>query len=294
MSPFTVLSESVDAADPSSSRTEFSFSGQTSPMQVVKGKKVKASYWSISPTKRVFDLTITVLILGIFGLPMLVIALCIRLTSTGPALFTQQRVGLRGKLFTIYKFRSMEASTAGSQELGLTKAGDLRVTGFGRWLRKLKLDELPQFFNVLRGEMSLVGPRPKLPQFAEDFQMACRPGVTGAASLAFRCEEEILEGLKAHEVEIFYHQRIKPLKARIDRRYMSRATFRTDLEIITATFVGSLRPIRTPRLGRKPQARVKSADYGRDIKVVPAETHEIGGTTLPSAQLSSRADVSCL
>jgi lipopolysaccharide/colanic/teichoic acid biosynthesis glycosyltransferase len=171
---------------------------------------------------------------------MPLIAICIRLTSKGPAIFAQKRVGQGGRLFSIYKFRSM---TVGAEKrgAGLTKSGDRRVTTVGKWLRRFKLDELPQFYNVLRGDMSIVGPRPKLPEFADHLNLAYRPGVTGAASLAFRREEEMLAAVPAHHVEAYYHQRIKPLKASIDARYGLRATFRSDLRVIVSTLVASLK-----------------------------------------------------
>jgi lipopolysaccharide/colanic/teichoic acid biosynthesis glycosyltransferase len=192
--------------------------------------------WSLSAAKRLFDIAFSALVLAVFFVPMLLIGLCIRLTSRGPAIFRQQRVGQWGRMFTIYKFRSMEL-TGGQRGPGLTKLGDLRVTWIGRWLRKFKLDELPQFYNVLRGDMSVVGPRPKLPQYAERLTSAYRPGITGAASIAFRREEHILACVHADEVERIYHNCIKPMKANIDRVYMQTATFVTDFRLILATLM---------------------------------------------------------
>ena len=178
---------------------------------------------------------------------MLLIAICIRLMSRGPALFVQRRVGQNGRLFTIYKFRSMTVSKLWNGG-GLTMAGDARVTRVGKWLRILKLDELPQIYNVLRGDMSIVGPRPKLPEYAEELNFAYRPGLTGAASLAFRREEEILAQVHIREMESFYQSRIKPLKARIDERYMAQASLRSDLHIILTTFLSTIMPNRYPAL----------------------------------------------
>ncbi len=212
-----------------------------------------ASKWILSRARRTLDAMIALTILLFFALPMLAIAVCVRLNSRGPVLFVQRRVGRAGRLFRIYKFRSMAATSGGSGP-GLTREGDLRVTSLGRWLRKLKLDELPQFYNVLRGDMSLVGPRPKLPQYAAILNMPYRPGITGAATLAFRREEEILSRVHPSQVENFYHQRIKPLKARIDIRYMCRATPASDLRLVAATILACLRPARVSSGLRNPSA----------------------------------------
>lgn len=200
-----------------------------------------ASQWSLSRSKRVFDISTALIVLALLAFPMLAIAVCVRLTSKGPALFVQQRVGRRGRLFGIYKFRSMTASACSGP--GLTRTGDRRITAVGRWIRRFKLDELPQFFNVLRGEMSLVGPRPKLPVYEPIANMPYRPGITGAATLAFRHEEDILSGVHASQIEYFYSKEIKPVKAQIDLQYMSQATLGSDLRVIAATFLACLAPV---------------------------------------------------
>lgn len=164
---------------------------------------------------------------------MLFIACLVRLTSPGPALFRQLRVGRGGQLFEVIKFRSMaETKHVGS---GLTTEGDSRVTPVGAFLRRLKLDELPQFYNVLKGDMSVVGPRPKLPQFAAIPKMPYRPGITGLASIAFRCEDQILGSVPPERVEHFYEERIMPLKANLDVCYMCNATPASDARVIAAT-----------------------------------------------------------
>ena len=197
-----------------------------------------ASNWSLSRSKRLLDVSTALVVLLPLGLPMLAIAICVRLSSRGPALFIQNRVGRGGRLFGIYKFRSMAVGS--STGPGITRSGDQRVTAFGYWLRRFKLDELPQFINILRGEMSLVGPRPKSPLYESNANMSYRPGITGAATLAFRREEEILSGIHASQLDFFYAKEIKPRKARLDSRYMSEATFLSDMRLIGATFFACL------------------------------------------------------
>ncbi len=162
--------------------------------------------------------------------------MAVRLTSPGPVIFRQRRVGQHRKLFTIYKFRTMVQN---SESIGpdLTAKGDPRITPIGHFLRRFKLDELPQLYNVLRGEMSLVGPRPKLPQL-ELTSMPCRPGVTGAATLRFRNEQHLLREIPPEKIANFYEQYIAPAKISLDAVYMSSATFQSDLGILCATVFG--------------------------------------------------------
>jgi lipopolysaccharide/colanic/teichoic acid biosynthesis glycosyltransferase len=231
---------------------------------VHEAEMFSVSAWSLSRSKRLFDIAVAVPVLIAFAVPMLLVAICIRLTSKGPAIFVQRRVGRNGRLFSIYKFRSMTMARGKHDGLGLTKEGDCRITGLGRWLRKLKVDELPQLFNVLRGELSLVGPRPKLPQYEAVRNMPYRPGITGASTLAFRNEEEILSRVPAEEMELFYNQRIKPLKARIDARYMKKATFWTDVKMIGATLVSCIAPGRAPTVSpriAKPPVTLQSLSH---------------------------------
>ncbi len=187
--------------------------------------------------KRLVDLAVSALLLALFALPMLLIAAWVRLDSPGPALFRQQRVGQGGRLFTIHKFRTMRADGGG---LGLTVGTDARITRAGRWLRRLKLDELPQLWDVLRGAMSLVGPRPDLPEYVARYPeplrsqlLALRPGITDPASLAFRDEAERLAAAADPERE--YLENILPAKLRLSAEYAARATLGSDLRLMLRT-----------------------------------------------------------
>ncbi|HEX3437366.1 MAG TPA: sugar transferase [Pseudacidobacterium sp.] len=193
--------------------------------------------WSLSDGKRFFDLVCAALGLVLFSPFMVLIGLVIAVSSPGPIFFRQKRMGRWGTLFTIYKFRTMVAEA----EKGpcITVQGDCRITRVGAILRKFKLDELPQFVNVIKGDMSFIGPRPKLPHH-ESLHMPFRPGITGAATLAFRCEEELLRLVPEHELDFFYARTIKPLKAKLDWEYMQRATWATDLGLLWCTATACL------------------------------------------------------
>src|ERR1700729_653737 len=194
------------------------------------------SAWSVSALKRAIDLTFAAVALLLFWPLLLLAAILVRYKSPGPVIFRQKRVGRDGVLFTVFKFRTMSID-AQDDGPSLTKRGDPRVTRFGGFLRKYKLDELPQLVNVLRGDMSLIGPRPKLPHHEMMVNMPFRPGLTGAATLAFRCEEEMLQDIPEEELEAYNRRMINPLKARIDWDYMSESTLMSDFELLYRTAV---------------------------------------------------------
>ena len=191
------------------------------------------SPWCASIWKRGFDLVCIIPGLIVVSPVLGIVAVAVRLTSQGPIIFRQQRVGQNRKLFTIYKFRTMVENSEAIGP-GHTAKNDPRITFVGRILRRFKLDELPQLYNVLRGDMSLVGPRPKLPNH-DPAAMSCRPGVTGAATLAFRYESRILSEVPTGRIEGFYQEYIVPHKMRLDSEYMERATIWSDINMLLAT-----------------------------------------------------------
>jgi lipopolysaccharide/colanic/teichoic acid biosynthesis glycosyltransferase len=180
----------------------------------------------------VFDISVAAPVLVISFPFLLVIAACIKVSSRGSVLFRQERMGKDQKSFMIYKFRTM-CSEKGDGPL-VTRRGDHRMTWFGNILRKLKLDELPQLYNVLRGDMSLVGPRPKVVQH-EQFELPCKPGLTGAATILFAREEDLLAHVPHEDVETFTVNVLHPIKAVVDRQYASSSTFWTDLRLLVDT-----------------------------------------------------------
>jgi len=199
------------------------------------------SRWCLSNSKRIFDLICASLIL-ILALPVMgIVALLIKISSSGPVLFRQVRTGKDGILFELFKFRTMTArSTPGA---AITRGGDSRVSSAGKILRKLKLDELPQLFNVLRGEMSLVGPRPDLPQFCVMLPgqyctiLHLRPGITGWASIHFRNEEGLLAAVPEDQLIDHYVNTLLEEKARLDLEYARRATCLSDTQLLLQTIL---------------------------------------------------------
>lgn len=196
-----------------------------------------ASPWAKSIRRRAMEVFVAAAALVLLMPVMALSAALVFFDSEGPVLFRQRRMGRNGREFTLYKFRSMRIK--GGESSCITVSGDQRITRAGAFLRRYKLDELPQFWNVLRGDMGLVGPRPKLPHL-EPLHMTYRPGLTGAATLAFRNEEGLLSTIPAHEVEAFYEVFVKPAKARLDFDYMRQASLRSDLRLIWRTFAACL------------------------------------------------------
>jgi len=195
------------------------------------------------PPGRWFDATCAAVGL-VFLMPVLVaIALLVLVFDGPPVLFSQARVGRYGKEFRIWKFRTMRAGAPG---LPITSAGDQRITRLGRFLRKFKLDELPQLFNVLRGDMNLVGPRPEVPQYVNPAStvwqavLQVRPGITDPATLLHRDEEAMLS--KVEDPDYLYRQTVLPTKLLVNLAYIRTRCFRQDIRLIALTICSSLFP----------------------------------------------------
>jgi lipopolysaccharide/colanic/teichoic acid biosynthesis glycosyltransferase len=187
--------------------------------------------------KRIFDFFSSFIGLIIL-LPLLIfVSLAIKIGSSGPIFFSQKRVGRDGKLFTLVKFRSMTVQQDSSNTA--TARGDVRITKIGAFLRKYKLDELPELWNVVMGEMSLVGPRPDVPGYADSLKgtdinmLKLRPGITGTASLKYANEEEILAAKE--DPQKYNDEVIFPDKVKLNLEYYEKQSLWLDIKIIFAT-----------------------------------------------------------
>lgn len=190
--------------------------------------------------KRVFDVLVAGLGLLLLSPLFLLVALAVRLDSPGPVFFSQERVGRHGRLFRIHKFRTMRHDEGGAGGAQITVGDDPRITRVGRWLRRAKLDELPQLIDVLAGSMSLVGPRPEVPRYVALYPAATRekvlsvrPGITDPASIEYRDESEQLA--RAADPEHEYLHVVMPRKLRLAEAYVERASLGTDLRLILRT-----------------------------------------------------------
>lgn len=190
-------------------------------------------------TKWIFDRLMALFgILSLWWL-MLIVAICIKVKMSGPVFFRHQRVGRGGQLFTLVKFRTMLVNHDGNS---VSVAGESRITPLGATLRRWKLDELPELWNVLVGDMSFVGPRPDVPGYADVLTgeardiLSLRPGITGPASMKYRNEEEILSAVE--NPQQYNDEVIFPDKVRINLLYLHDHSFFLDLKMIVATVLG--------------------------------------------------------
>lgn len=214
--------------------------------------------------KRVFDFFCAALGLLLLLPLFLLISLVIKLDDGGPVLFVQERVGFRARPFLIRKFRSMGRDAAGVGR-PLTVARDRRITRVGGWLRRTKLDELPQLLNVLTGDMSLVGPRPEVPAYVRYYTEEERsvftvlPGITGLSQVLFRDEESLLRG---DDPEAFYIEVLMHRKLALDCAYAAKHSFAIDVAILVITVVALVAPSMGARLACAFVRRV----YGLDVR----------------------------
>ncbi len=194
--------------------------------------------------KRGFDLIFSLLGAVILSPLFIVLIAAIKFNSKGPSLYIQKRVGLNGRDFDLYKFRTMAVD---SDKRGLLTVGgrDPRITSIGYYLRKFKLDELPQLINVLKGDMSFVGPRPEVRKYValynekQEQVLSVRPGITDVASIKYKNENEILQG---HEdPEEYYIRKIMPDKIEMNLEYLNDRSFLKDIKVILQTFYALLR-----------------------------------------------------
>lgn len=189
--------------------------------------------------KRIYDIVFSALGLLVLVPLFSVIAILIKKDSPGPVFYNQTRIGRDGREFTIYKFRKMH-DYVGDGGSNLTLANDQRMTRIGAWLRKTKIDELPQAFNVLKGDMAVVGPRPETPNYVEQYTpeqrqvLKVKPGITDYASIYFINEGDLLE--QTTDPETYYIKAIMPQKIRLNTRYIQDMSIATDMKIIWLTF----------------------------------------------------------
>jgi lipopolysaccharide/colanic/teichoic acid biosynthesis glycosyltransferase len=188
--------------------------------------------------KRALDAAAALAGLVVLSPVLLAAAAAVVLLDPGPVFFRHERIGLGFKPFFVLKFRTMRAGGGGP---AITTGGDPRVTAVGRLLRKTKLDELPQLLNVLRGDMSLVGPRPEVAKYVELFRadyaeiLSVRPGITDFAAIEYRDEEAVLRGHA--DPEKAYVETVLPDKIRLYRRYLAEMSLATDLKLVLGTFL---------------------------------------------------------
>ena len=186
--------------------------------------------------KRTIDIVVALCAIAALALPLLVAAAVAALASHGPVFFGATRVGCGGRPFRMHKWRTMSVGMPGP---GITRADDPRITRCGRFLRRTRIDELPQFWNVLVGDMSLVGPRPEDPRFVDTGDpvwqqvLSVRPGMTGPAQLEYADREQALLG--AEDPERDYRERVLPAKLRADLAYVRSKTLRGDLALLRRT-----------------------------------------------------------
>ncbi len=215
------------------------------PFSVQRSRALRPRGLWAAGGKRVFDVALSATALLLLGPLLLVLALWVRLDSPGSAIYRQRRVGRWGREFSIHKFRTMVSDPQGRGAL-FTVTGDARITRSGVWLRRTKLDELPQLYDVLRGRMSLVGPRPEVARYVAHYGdearhrlLSVRPGLTDYASIEYRHEGDVLA--QAADPEREYVEVVLPRKLQLSLRYVNDMSLLTDLRVLARTALAILR-----------------------------------------------------
>jgi lipopolysaccharide/colanic/teichoic acid biosynthesis glycosyltransferase len=229
--------------------------------------------------KRVFDILMATIGLILLSPLFLLVAVLIKLDSAGPVLFRQQRIGKRFRPFLIYKFRTMVENAA---QIGteITYGDDPRITRMGRLLRKTKIDELPQIINVLKGEMSFVGPRPEIRQYVELFRkdyeeiLKIRPGITDLASVKYRDEAAILGRSENPEDE--YVRRVLPEKIELAKEYLRRSSLFFDLSLIFKTLFSLFSYTSELKPSHGTQSLYESISLSQTTGVQPTTANPVG------------------
>jgi len=240
--------------------------------------EISLSPWSTSVARQAFDCAWVLLALPVVAPLCLAIAAAVRLTSHGPALFLQERMGRHGRTFTIFKFRTM-VHLADETHHPVTTADNQRFTSIGRFLRRWKLDELPQLLNVLLGQMSLVGPRPRMPEHVLS-RLSCRPGITGLATILFADEEVVLARVPPDQLDAFYLTVVLPVKGQLDAQYMTRATVVSDLQILVKSVLRrwdntALKALIVVPPAAGPRGKTSLQGFDKAPGLVPAGANEL-------------------
>lgn len=215
--------------------------------------------------KRLFDIVASLIGLIVFSPVMLVVAVIVKITSPGPVLFSQKRLTKGMKEFNIYKFRSMVSNELREKNTVQIKGSSSEITPIGKFMRKTKLDELPQFWNILKGDMSFIGPRPELPRRLKYYDnrqkemFSVRSGISSPASIVFSDEEYLMN--QVQDPEKFYIEQIMPYKIELNLYYIEHQSFFYDIWLIIATLL-------------KIVNRVKNEDVVKDKKLL-AEKDEM-------------------
>lgn len=220
----------------------------------LKNEKVKEYYDKLSKKKislvikRIFDIIVALILLILFSPIILILAIMIKIDSKGPVFYRQERITTYGKIFRIFKFRTM-VQNADKVGTLVTVGNDSRITRVGKLIRKVRLDELPQLINVLKGEMTFVGTRPEVKKYVDKYTdemkatLLMPAGITSVASIKYKDEDEILDGAKqkGKEIDLAYVEDILPEKMKYNLEYISKFSFVYDIKVCIDTVIGVLR-----------------------------------------------------